>query len=378
MQDVYITKISKFLPNKPIANEEMEKYIGKIHNKPSLARRIVLGKNKIVRRFYALDENGNTTHSNAQITALAIEALSDGEFKTEDIEMLCCGTTSPDQIIPSHASMVHGLLKTKNIELGSFSGSCCTGMQALKYGFLSVLTGNSKNAVCTGSERISRWITSTNFEKESEKLKQINNDPYIAFDKEFLRWMVSDGGGAALLERQPNNKGLNLRIDWIDICSFASSKETCMYAGGEKLDDGSIKGWAEYSPSEWLNQSIFSVKQDVKLLGENIVKLGSEYLQEVVAKHNFNINTINYFLPHLSSDFFRDKVKESLEEAGFYIPEEKWFTNLSQVGNVGAASVYLMLEELFHSGRLKKGEKILLMVPESARFSYSFSLLTVC
>jgi 3-oxoacyl-[acyl-carrier-protein] synthase-3 len=38
----------------------------------------------------------------------------------------------------------------------------------------------------------------------------------------------------------------------------------------------------------------------------------------------------------------------------------------------------MMIEELINSGKLKSGQKILLMVPESARFSYAFSLLTVC
>jgi 3-oxoacyl-[acyl-carrier-protein] synthase-3 len=45
---------------------------------------------------------------------------------------------------------------------------------------------------------------------------------------------------------------------------------------------------------------------------------------------------------------------------------------------VGSASIYIMLEELFNSGKLKAGQKLLLMVPESARFSYSYVLLTVC
>ena len=56
---------------------------------------------------------------------------------------------------------------------------------------------------------------------------------------------------------------------------------------------------------------------------------------------------------------------------------EKWFTNLSEVGNVGAGSIYLMLEELMRTNRLKQGEKIVLAVPESARFSYVFAILTV-
>jgi len=48
------------------------------------------------------------------------------------------------------------------------------------------------------------------------------------------------------------------------------------------------------------------------------------------------------------------------------------------VGNVASASGFLMLEELFNTGKLKKGQKILMMIPESARFSYAYVLLTVC
>ena len=247
----------------------------------------------------------------------------------------------------------------------------------MKYGYLSVLSGITSNAVCTGSERLSCWMKATNFEKEAEKLHQINQNPYIAFDKEFLRWMLSDGAGAALLQNKPC-KGLNLKIEWIDVCSYASSAETCMYAGSEKLEDGTLKGWIEFPPTDLVEKSLFSLKQDVKLLGENITTFGIEYLQEVVAKRSLDIKSIDYFLPHLSSEFFRAKIKEKLDSVGLSIPAEKWFTNLSYVGNVGAGSIYLMLEELFNSGRLKKGERILTMVPESARFSYSYSLLTVC
>ena len=60
------------------------------------------------------------------------------------------------------------------------------------------------------------------------------------------------------------------------------------------------------------------------------------------------------------------------------MPWSKWFLNLEKVGNVGAASIFVMLEELIHSGSLKKGDTLLLHVPESARFSYTYAYLTVC
>jgi 3-oxoacyl-[acyl-carrier-protein] synthase-3 len=355
----------------------MEKFLGMVDNKPSLARRIVLKNNGIKNRYYALDENGNTTHSNTDLTSQAIYKLMDENFQIEDIELLACGTTSPDQLLPSHSSMVHGTIKGKNIELASFSGACCSGIQALKFGYLSILSGNTNNAVCTGSERISRWLLAKNFEKETENLHLLHENPYLAFEKEFIRWMLSDGAGAALLQNVSTGGDISLKIEWLDLTSYANKLETCMYAGAEKKKNFPLLGWSEFDSQQWLNKSIFSLKQDVKLLGENIINYGCLYLKEVLAKRNLNINEIDYFLPHLSSDFFRIKIYEALSESKILIPEEKWFTNLPKVGNVGAASPYLMLEELFYSGKLKKGNKILLMVPESSRFSYAYSLLTV-
>jgi 3-oxoacyl-[acyl-carrier-protein] synthase-3 len=80
----------------------------------------------------------------------------------------------------------------------------------------------------------------------------------------------------------------------------------------------------------------------------------------------------------MSSEFFRYKIADEMEKLGIGIPQKKWFSNLEKVGNVGSASIYLMIEELCNSGNLKKGDKIFLLVPESARFSYAYSLLTVC
>jgi 3-oxoacyl-[acyl-carrier-protein] synthase-3 len=95
-------------------------------------------------------------------------------------------------------------------------------------------------------------------------------------------------------------------------------------------------------------------------------------------KHGIKSEEIDFFLPHMSSEFFKDKIFQQLIVNDTGITYDKWFVNLSQVGNVGSASVYFMVDELFHSGKLKVGDKIFLLVPESARFSYMYALLTVC
>src|ERR1700724_481831 len=150
--NVYINSTSSFFPNDPVSNDEMEVYLGYIDNRPSKSKNIVLRNNGIVNRYYALDKSGKSTHTNAQMTTLAV--------------------------------------------------------------------------------------------------------------KELLRWMLSDGASAFLMSDKPNDKGLSLRIDWIEGVSYANEMDTCMYMGGEKQPDGTLKGFMDYTPEEIMTKSIFSVKQD--------------------------------------------------------------------------------------------------------------------
>ena len=377
MFDVYITKSGKYLPNQAISNDEMENYLGLINEATSKARRIILRNNKIVSRYYAIDKYGNSTHSNAELTKNAITELFGQSFTAQDMELLSCGTSTPDVFLPSHAAMVHGLLKNKSVELNSSTGVCCAGMNSLKFGYLSVKSGNTKNAVCTGSEKVSTWMKSEKYEQEVVNLKHLEEQPIVAFKKDFLRWMLSDGAAAFLLENEPKGE-ISLKIEWMEAFSYAYELEACMYAGGDKLENGELKPWSDYHPEEWLNESIFSIKQDVKLLDKNILIKGAQSMKEALDKNKVSADQIDYFLPHVSSHYFVEGLKKSFAENGMIIPSEKWFMNLAQVGNVGSASIYLALNELMNSGKLKKGDKILLSVPESGRFSYAYAYLTVC
>ncbi|NLX71908.1 MAG: beta-ketoacyl-ACP synthase III [Bacteroidales bacterium] len=379
MADVYINKITSFFPNDAVSNDEMEEYLGYIGGEKSKSKRIVLRSNGIEQRYYALKKGGEVTHSNAELTAMAIKKLFDSGDDLKNIELLACGTTSPDVLLPSHAVMVHGLLPgTSNIEVISNSGACCSGMQSFKHAWLAIKAGDKKVAVSTGSERISPQMRASAFEEELKYLERIEANPYVAFEKDFLRWMLSDGAGAFLLESKKSAEGPALKVEWIELSSFANELETCMYMGGEKDADGKMIGYHEMSAEDLVNNSVLSLKQDVKMLSENIVNKGFSFLSVLLGKKGIDINSIDYFLPHMSSHFFKDKIYEVLEANNIGIPYEKWFYNLKTKGNVGAGSIYIMLEELFYSGKLKEGDRILLAVPESARFSYAFALLTVC
>jgi len=379
LNEVFITRTSHFLPNEPVSNDDIEEYLGYINNKPSKSKRLVLRNNGITKRYYAIDRSGKSTHTNAEMVAQSIRGLFDKPEDIRQLDLISCGTSSPDQLMPSHGVQVHGSLPEAGIiEVVSPSGVCCAGMHALKYAYMSVRTGEAHTAVATGSERLSRTMRSEMFDEEASKLEALAENPYIGFEKEFLRWMLSDGAGAFLLSDKKNENGLNLRIDWLDGFSYAQQMEACMYMGSDKDADGNLISYKDFTNEDLIGRSIMSIKQDVKLLGEHVVPLGITKMRETLEKRGWDVKDVNYFLPHMSSNFFRTKIFDEMDKQGIPIPYENWFVNLPNVGNVGAASIYLMVDELFQSGKLKKGDRILLLVPESSRFSYMYGGLTVC
>jgi len=384
--DVYITDLSAFLPNKPVSNDEMEKIIGAVDNHiPTRIKKIVLKSNGIQTRYYAIDpETGKATHTNAALTAEAVRRLRpyDG-FSLNDIECLACGTATADQLIPGHGLMVHGELRSGPCEVVSTTSVCISGMAALKYAYMNVALGLSKNAVATGSDMASPSLRSWLYDAvaaERKKTRELENEELVPlFDTVFLRWMLSDGAGAVFMTGDRAGERPALRIDWIENISFAGEFETCMYSGGKKNSDGSLTGWRSYpSLEEAGREGAFLIRQDVKLLNSDIMRVSVEKtLPLVIKKHGLSPSQVDWLLPHYSSDYFRQEYYDHLKDFGFEIPYEKWFTNLSYKGNTGAASMYIIMEEIFHSGRLKKGDRILCYIPESGRFSICYVMLTV-
>jgi 3-oxoacyl-[acyl-carrier-protein] synthase-3 len=383
----YITSAGSFLPGPPVDNDTIEEILGKVGGKESRLKKRILTQNGIKTRHYALNREGRTTHLNEELAAHAItDALSRRGLPLEAIEMLACGTTQGDLPVPGFASMVHGRLGGGPLEVLSAGGVCCSGMAALAGVARAVALGERKAGVACGSELVSRMLKASRFEEEGTL--EGNDDgrdksteamgSFRMFDADFLRWMLSDGAGAVVVEPKPKDAGLSLRIEWIDVVSHAHDNATCMYTGIADKD-------APRAGNSWLDQptiaaadqtGMMKIRQDTRLL-PRIVRLGVEEYLRHLRDGRLNVQQIDHVLCHYSSHFFKGEVMKLLAEAGVVVPEERWFTNLYTKGNTGAASIFIMIEEALNSGRFKKGEKIVLMVPESGRFSVAFALLTV-
>jgi len=365
---VYITSTGYYLPGNAIDNSQIENHLGLVNGKPSRLKRKILQSNGIKTRHYAINEKHETIVSNSKMAALAGEAcLNNSYLSQNNINMLSCATSQGDLVLPGFGSMVQSELGLPDIELYTSHGICSSSMMALKAAYTNILCGDNKNALVIASEFSSRLFKSSRYEA-------VKKDNVIDFNAEFLRWMLSDGAGAFLLESMARYK--SFRIDWIRSFSHADAYPVCMSVGSplNSLDHRTWQDFPTYAEAEAAGALL--IRQDVRLL-DNIVKIGVDGFLRLVNEKQVIPEKIDHVLCHYSSDYFRSKIFEMLHVAGVSIPEEKWYTNLYTRGNTGCASIFIMLDEFQRTQNYKAGDEIFCMVPESGRFNTAYMKMTV-
>jgi 3-oxoacyl-[acyl-carrier-protein] synthase-3 len=376
MPDVFITATGAYLPGEPLDNEEIARRLGSAEVGRA-ARGRVLAANGIQTRHYALDEQGRPTMLNEELAAAAVSAaLKERGLSVSEVGMLATGTTQGDLIVPGFASMVHGRLGGAPMELLSAGGVCASGMAALRAAASAVRLAEHDVAVVVGSELVSRALRGSRYEPSGARVR---------FDAEFLRWTLSDGAGAVVLEPRPRPDGPSLRVDWMHLVSHAHEHGVCMSAG---LSNGGRPVRTAFSRVEpgatWMDQpdassadqaGMLLLRQDVAALPA-LFQVGLREFAGLIRRGQFAPADIDHVLCHYSAEHFRGEIFALLREAGLMIPEDRWFSNLTTRGNSGAASIFVALHEAVESGRFAPGDRILLIVPESGRFSFAFAHLT--
>jgi 3-oxoacyl-[acyl-carrier-protein] synthase III len=400
----YITASGAFLPGPPINNEEMESYLGTVNGKESRLRKRILKSNGIVSRHYAIDRKQRSTYQNSELAANAIkECLRKSPIDQSKVDMLAVATTQGDLPLPGMASIVQAILRLPPCEILTTHGVCSSSMMALKSTFNAIRLGDRQNALVCASELSSRLLKKSRYE--------VLSDGEIDFEAEFLRWMLSDGAGAMLLQSSPRKRGVSLRIDWIEIVSYASDYDLCMSCGTAKQNTWTTRerslepislverergtaatlpevstqtrlipeavSWQDYPTYGQAEQSgALLIRQNLNILAE-IVKVGVEGFLRLINAGKIAPQEIDHFVCHYSSHYFKTEILKLTQVLGCFVPEDKWFTNLYTKGNTGAAALFIALDELFWSERLLPGQTVFCVVPESGRFCTAYAKLTV-
>jgi 3-oxoacyl-[acyl-carrier-protein] synthase-3 len=376
MREVFITGVGATLPGEPVGNDAMEARLGLIGGRASALGRRALRWNGIETRHYALDADGRATTSNAAMCADAVAAaLDDAGRHPGALGFLATGTTQGDLLVPGHASMVHGELAAHGagpVELASFQSVCASSLMAAKAAWLNVRCGEHALAAACAGEFSSRWFRPAFYEGTS----LLDGKGRLTLEAEFLRWTLSDGAGAVVMAPEPRRRGLSLRVDWIELTSLADAFDPCMWAGATESDRRRpARGWAELGPLRAHLEGRVALLQDFTLLKRMIRAWVGAYLDRV-QRGRIVPAEVDHLLCHYSARSLREEIVALLERTGGMVPEERWFTNLPTCGNTGSASIWILLDGLLRSGRLKPGERLLGIVPESGRGMVGFMHLT--
>ncbi len=359
MAHCYITSTGSYLPGEPVNNENIEQYLGKVIGERQV-RSKVLKANGIETRYYALDKRQNATHSLYKLAAEAVKNCLSQDRNSLNIDYLSAGTTHAPLLAPGISSLLHDQLSkdkviSHSLEINSNSGICSSGAQAIANAARAVKSGDADAAVCVGVEQSSIALRAKAFRATydiSTILRDVRSSKW--FMSVFLRFMLSDGAGAFLLEPQPRKEGRSLKVDWTYSRSFANQAPLCMH----------------------INSSTMILSQDIKILAKYMAPLSKKAVEGALCEHGETLDNYTIVLPHMSSYYFEPAVRKIMTE---FSPnrEVPYWTNLRTAGNTGAASIFIMLDEYLKTQSVTSGDRILLFVPESGQFNYVLISLSV-
>lgn len=359
----FITQTGSFLPGSPIENGEIEKYLGSLDGEENV-KKTVLRMNGIERRHYAQDENQQPTFD---VYQLACEAIVDClKMRTLDspeseasISCLTAGTTYAPLGGPGLCSILHDKLQSKRlindaVEIGSHAGICTSAAAALVSSIRAVKAGEHRAALCVGTEHPSSALKAEAINPIDDRDQHADLRQSQWFMSVFLRFMLSDGAGAFLLEHEPKPKGVSLKVNWTHSRSFAHVAPLCM-----KLE----------------NQGVM-LSQDISILAQHLVPTARKFTASAMKQNGDSLDTYKMVLPHLSSFFFRRKMERVMQEFSKTSDPVPYWTNLATAGNTGSASIYIMLDHFLRQNTIENGDRLLLFIPESGQFNYVMVSLT--
>lgn len=364
---VYLHSTGYFMPGTPVDNDAMDAYIAPLNRMSDRIKRRVLAENGIQTRHYAIDAQGVTTHTNAALAAQALEqCLQRGRTDWDAVSLLTSGSSGGDALMPGFANMIQGEVAAPPMEVLSVHGICAAGVGAIQAAAQGIELGAHARAAAVASELPSRL-----FKRSRYAAQGYDSD----FDAHFLRWMLSDGAGAALLggagRALPSSPGVQLKLKWIHQRSFSGDYPVCMQLG---LSADRRQGHLDYgSWSEAEAAGALSLRQDIRLL-PHLFDVSIHEYATLVRDGYMDPARVSHFLCHYSSEKFIPVVDGLMQKADLAIPKDRWFSNLAWRGNTGAASILIMLAEFLETHTLAPGEQVFCYIPESGRFMTAYML----
>lgn len=306
-----IAGVGSFAPEKVVTNFDMEKIV-------DTSDEWIRERTGIERRHFL--EEGKTNSD--QAAAAAEAALKDAGMTAEEIDCILLATITPDSFFPSTATQVQAKIGAKNAAAMDLSAACSGFLYGLDLGDALIRSGQYKNILVIGSEVLSRFI---NYKDRTTCV------------------LFGDGAGAAVMVPSDGKKGV--------IASF-------MKSDGRLGNLLYIPGGGSTNPAthETVDQDLHYVHMAGREVFKHAVRTMVDAAIHGLEKAEVTADEIDLLIAHQANVRIIDAVKQRLK-----LPDEKVFINLQEYGNTSAATIPLAWDEALREGRLKEGNKLLLV-----------------
>ena len=307
-----IAAVGSYVPERVLTNADLEKRVD------TTDEWIMTRTGIRERRIAAPDQ-----FTSDLATKAALLAMERGGIKPEQIDLIIVATITPDMPFPATACLVQQKIGATRAAAFDLEAACSGFIFALEVGQQFVMSQTYETVLVIGAEKLSSII---NWRDRNTCV------------------LFGDGAGAAILQNRPGAHGL---------------LTACMGADGSKAELLSLPGGGSRCPAttQSLADGLHYLRMDGKETFKSAVNAMYTASSEALRRCDLDITQIKCVIPHQANQRIIDAVSERLGAT-----PEQVFVNLHKYGNTSAASVAIALDEAVTSGRIQRGDLILLLV----------------
>ncbi len=310
--------IGSYLPEKILTNDDLSKMV-------ETNDAWITERTGIKQRHIAAE--GEKTSDLAYQSA--VRALENAGMKAQDIDLIVLATTSPDESFPATAVKVQAMLGNTTGFAFDVQAVCSGFLYALSVANSMTRDGSGKTALVIGAETISRLVDWT------------DRGTCVLF---------GDGAGAIVLARSEEEKADGV----LDVLLYSDGRHYNSLKTSGGISSTQTTGFIQMQGQEVYKQAVHCLSNAGKAILE---------------KNGLTSENVDYLVPHQANVRIIDSVMKKLG-----IPENKTILTLDKVGNTSASSIPIALDDGFKSGKIKKGD-LLLLVAMGGGFTWGSCLL---
>ena len=311
MPFAHITGWGMAVPEKILTNSDLEKIIDT--NDKWIIERTGIKERHIARE-------GQTTSSLA--VEAAWNALSVAKLKPTEIDLIICATSTPEYLFPATACLVQDRIGATKAGAFDLSAACTGFIYAINMATQAIRSGSLQVVLVIGAETLSRFVDWT------------DRNTCILF---------GDGAGALVLQASNYPGGVLSSVMHSD---GSGANLLAIPAGGSKnpATEATIRAGMHF------------IQMDGREVYRFAARVMAQATREVISAAGILIGDVNWIIPHQANLRIIEAAARGLK-----LPLEKFVINLDRYGNTSTASIPIAICEAIQDGRLKKGDKFVLV-----------------